>query len=94
MLNFQNRGLFNRSDKASTNSINMNRFNNKTGPRSVDEVAISRLKLKDSIEKARYNSVSSNKSEPKIEKELTREEKNFNHIEAVRNVRRGLNNKF
>lgn len=98
--NFNNRKLFTGESQSTTRSIDMNRFNNKTGIRSVDEVRMSRMKLKDQLnfniygpEKMRQlNNVKNNniKDNKNTTKNLSTTERQFNHIEAMKNIKRGI----
>lgn len=95
--NFNDRKLFTREAKSSTRSIDMNRFKDRFGARSVDEVRMSRIKLKDQLNTNIYGPQAMkkvNKNDSNITNvnthRPTREERQFNHIEAARNVRRGI----
>ena len=98
--NFNNRKLFTGESKGTTHSIDMNRFNDRVGIRSVDEVRMSRMKLKDQLnvniygaEKMRQlnngkdNNIKNNKTD---NKSLSNMESQFNHVEAMRNIKRGI----
>lgn len=95
--NFSNRGLFSGSSKSRTNSIDMNRFQERTGARTVDEVRMSRIKLKNQLETNIYGPEKMrklNKTEqpifPNRNNTPTNAEQRFNHVEAVRNIKRGI----
>ena len=47
--NFNNRKLFTGEAKSTTRSIDMNRFNERNGARSIDDVRRSRMELRDKI---------------------------------------------
>ncbi len=91
--NFNNRKLFTGESKSTTSSIDMNRFSERNGARSVDEVRISRIKFKDRISANIYESKKSNdvnETKPVSQSKQTNREKQFNHIEAMRNIKRGI----
>lgn len=91
--NFNNRKLFTGEAKSTTRSINMNRFNERSGARSVDEVRMARIKLKDQLNINIYGP-GKNKKETQIQSikqsTQTSAERQFNHIEAMRNIKRGI----
>lgn len=91
--NFNNRKLFTGEAKSTTRSIDMNRFNERNGARSVDEVRMSRIKLKDQLNTNIYGP-GKNKKETQIQpikqNTPTNTERQFNHIEAMRNIKRGI----
>lgn len=91
--NFNNRKLFTGEAKSTTRSIDMNRFNERNGARSVDEVRMARIKLKDQLNTNIYGP-GKNKKETQIQSikqnTQTNTERQFNHIEAMRNVKRGI----
>lgn len=94
--NFNDRKLFTRESKSTTRSVDMNRFKDRFGARSVDEVRMSRIKLKDQLNTNIYGPQKMNQvkndtivSNHTVNK-TTREERQFNHIEAIRNVKRGI----
>lgn len=91
--NFNNRKLFTGEAKSTTRSIDMNRFNERNGARSVDEVRMARIKLKDQLNTNIYGP-GKNKKETQIQSikqnTQTNTERQFNHIEAMRNIKRGI----
>lgn len=91
--NFNNRKLFTGEAKSTTRSINMNRFNERSGARSVDEVRMARIKLKNQLNINIYGP-GKNKKETQIQSikqsTQTSAERQFNHIEAMRNIKRGI----
>ena len=95
--NFSNRKLFSGTSKSTTRSIDMNRFKERTGARTVDEVRMSRIKLKDQIDANIYGPKKmrelNQKEQPVIQNNTnstTNTERRFNHVEAVRNIKRGI----
>ena len=94
--NFNDRKLFTRESKSTTRSVDMNRFKDRFGARSVDEIRMSRSKLKDQLNTNIYgpkkmNQVKNNTNvSNQIVNKPTREESRFNHVEAMRNIRRGI----
>jgi len=88
--NFSNRKLFTGELKASTNSVNMERFKEKTGIRSIDEVRNSRMKLNDQILKNKYGYSSALIESNTKKEENSNTAKQFNHIEAMHNIKRGF----
>ena len=91
--NFNNRKLFTGEAKSTTHSIDMNRFNERKGARSIDDVRRSRMELRDKINSAKYNSTSIiNNSNTNVNnvQPISNTERKFNHIEAMRNIKRGL----
>lgn len=91
--NFNNRKLFTGEAKSTTRSIDMNRFNERNGVRSVDEVRMSRIKLKDQINTNIYGPQKNKKEiqvQPIKQTAQTNTERQFNHIEAMRNIKRGI----
>lgn len=95
-MNFNDRKLFTGESKSTTRSTDINRFKNKFGARSVDEVRMARIKLKDQLNPNIYGPQAMKKTEKKdvfiaeTSSKPTREERRLNHIEAVRNIRRGV----
>lgn len=92
--NFNNRKLFTGESKSSTRSIDMNRFTERNGARSVDEIRMARIKLKDQLNINIYGPQKKN-SGPKIftptnQVRPSNTERQFNHIEAMRNIKRGI----
>lgn len=90
--NFNNRKLFTGEAKSTTRSINMNRFNERSGARSVDEVRMARIKLKDQLSVNIYGPKKNKEvvSNPIKQSKPTNTERQFNHIEALRNIKRGI----
>lgn len=91
--NFNNRKLFTGESKSTTRSIDMNRFNERNGARSVDEIRMSRIKLKDQLNTNIYGPNKNKEvvaSKPITQNKPTNTEKQFNHIEAMRNIKRGI----
>lgn len=95
--NFSNRKLFSGTSQGTTRSIDMNRFKERTGARTVDEVRMSRIKLKDQLESNIYGPKKMrelNKTEQQVVQNntnnTTNTERRFNHVEAVRNIKRGI----
>lgn len=95
--NFNNRKLFTGESKSTTRSIDMNRFKDKTGARSVDEVRMQRMKLKDSLNiniygpnQMKQNNIEKHTQSIPNQNHETKAERQFNHIEAMRNVKRGI----
>ncbi len=92
--NFNNRKLFTGEAKSTTRSIDMNRFNERNGARSIDDVRRSRMELRDKINSEKYNNTSTtinnNSTNVNITQPTSNTEKQFNHIEAMRNIKRGL----
>lgn len=91
--NFNNRKLFTGEAKSTTRSIDMNRFNERNGARSVDEVRMSRIKLKDQLNTNIYGPGKNKKEiqiQPIKQNTPTNTERQFNHIEAMRNIKRGI----
>ena len=91
--NFNNRKLFTGEAKSTTRSIDMNRFNNRTGVRSVDEVMMARIKLKDQLNTNIYGpnqNKKENSIKPVKQNQTSTTEQRFNHIEAMRNIKRGI----
>lgn len=90
--NFNNRKLFTGEAKSTTRSIDMNRFNERGGGRSVDEVRMARIKLKDQLNTNIYGPGKNKKEIPvqsTTQNKQTNTERQFNHIEAMRNIKRG-----
>lgn len=90
--NFNDRKLFTGELKSKTRSIDMNRLDNRIGARSVDEVRMSRLKFKDQLNIDIYGP---KKQAKKVEQNInpksnSTNERQFNHIEAMRNIKRGI----
>ena len=95
--NFNDRKLFTRESKSTTRSVDMNRFKDRFGARSVDEIRMSRIKLKDQLNTNIYGPQAMkklNKNDSNVSNQIvnktTREESRFNHVEAMRNIRRGI----
>lgn len=96
-FNFNDRKLFTREQKSTTRSIDMNRYSNKFGATDPDTIKMRRLKFKEQFNKNinlnremnKNNSVSSTILN-KPNNARTREEKQFNHIEALKNIKRGF----
>lgn len=91
--NFNNRKLLTGQSKGTTSSINMQRFSERMGARSVDEVRMSRMKLKDQLNHNIYGANENNKKAKTNEvknNQISKAEKQFNHIEAMRNIKRGI----
>ena len=93
--NFNNRKLFTGESQSTTRSIDINKVKEKFGVRSVDEVRMSRIRLKDQLNTNIYGP--NNKNIVKTQtvyyqnnQPLTKAEKQFNHVEAMRNIRRGI----
>ena len=59
--NFNNRKLFTGESKSTTRSINMERFKERTGARSIDEVRNSRMKLNEQVSKNKYGYIQKTK---------------------------------
>ncbi len=91
--NFNNRKFFTGESKSTTRSIDMNRFNERNGARSVDEVRMARIKLKDQLNPNIYGPNRNKEvtvSKPITQNKPTNTERQFNHIEAMRNIKRGI----
>lgn len=95
--NFNNRKLFSGTSKSTTSSIDMNRFNKRTGARTVDEVRMSRIQLREQVEANIYGPQKmrelNQKEQPVVQNNTnntTNTERRFNHVEAVRNIKRGI----
>lgn len=91
--NFNNRKLFTGESKSTTRSIDMRRFNERNGARSVDEVRMARIKLKDQLNTNMYGPGKDRKeiqAQPVKQNNQTNTERQFNHIEAMRNIKRGI----
>ncbi|MCI8778434.1 MAG: hypothetical protein HFI87_04735 [Bacilli bacterium] len=91
--NFNNRKLFTGESKSTTRSIDMRRFNERNGARSVDEVRMARIKLKDQLNINMYGPEKDRKeiqAQPVKQNNQTNTERQFNHIEAMRNIKRGI----
>ena len=91
--NFNNRKLFTGEAKSTTRSIDMNRFNERNGARSVDEVRMARIRLKDQLNTNIYGPNKNKEvtvSKTVTQNKPTNTERQFNHIEAMRNIKRGL----
>ncbi len=85
--NFNNQKLFTGELRSKTSSVDMNRYNDRFGIRSADEVRMARMKLRDQLNKKNSPSV----AQPVMYKNpSTNTEQHYNHIEAVRNIKRGL----
>ena len=92
--NFNDRKLFTGESKSTTNSVDMNRYSDRFGTRSAEEVKMARMKFKEQLNANMYGP-KQNKKEQEIPKTVnqnkqTTTERQFNHIEAMRNIRRGL----
>lgn len=91
--NFNNRKLFTGELKSSTRSVDMNRYKDKNGARSIDEIRMARIKLKDQLNVNIYGPGKNKKEiqvQPIRQNVQTNTERRFNHIEAVRNIKRGI----
>lgn len=97
--NINNRKLFTGEARSTTRSIDMKRFSERQGARSIDEVRMSRMKLKDSLNTNIYGPNQmrklNNKQQspsPKVnsKQHMSTNERQFNHVEAMRNIKRGL----
>lgn len=91
--NFNNRKLFTGEAKSTTRSIDMKRFNERNGARTVDEVRMARIKLKDQLNTNIYGPAKNKKEiqvQPIRQNTQTNTERQFNHIEAMRNIKRGI----
>ncbi|MCI9435036.1 MAG: hypothetical protein HFI86_07205 [Bacilli bacterium] len=91
--NFNNRKLFTGESKSTTRSIDMRRFNERNGARSVDEVRMARIKLKDQLNTNMCGPGKDRKeiqAQPVKQNSQTNAERQFNHIEAMRNIKRGI----
>ena len=68
-------------------------FNNRklfTGDRSRDEVRNSRMKLKEQVSKKKYGYQNAMRETNTDKGEVSNAEKRFNHLEAMRNIKRGF----
>lgn len=91
--NFNNRKLFTGEAKSTTRSIDMKRFSERNGARTVDEVRMARIKLKDHLNTNIYGPGKNKKEiqvQPIKQTTQTNTERQFNHIEAMRNIKRGI----
>ena len=88
--NFNNRKLFTGESKSTTRSINMERFKERTGARSIDEVRNSRMKLNEQVSKNKYGYQNAMRETNTDKGEVSYADKRFNHLEAMRNIKRGL----
>ena len=88
--NFNNRKLFTGESKSTTRSINMERFKERTGARSIDEVRNSRMKLNEQVSKNKYGYQNAMRETNTDKSDVSNAEKRFNHLEAMRNIKRGF----
>ncbi len=88
--NFNNRKLFTGESKSTTRSINMERFKERTGARSIDEVRNSRMKLNEQVSKNKYGYQNAMRETNTDKSDVSNTEKRFNHLEAMRNIKRGF----
>lgn len=91
--NFNNRKLFTGESKSTTRSIDMKRFSERNGARTVDEVRMARIKLKDQLNTNIYGPGKNKKEiqvQPIKQTMQTNTERQFNHVEAMRNIKRGI----
>lgn len=88
--NFNNRKLFTGESKSTTRSINMERFKERTGARSIDEVRNSRMKLNEQVSKNKYGYQNAVRETNTDKSDVSNTEKRFNHLEAMRNIKRGF----
>lgn len=91
--NFNNRKLFTGESKSTTRSIDMKRFSERNGARTVDEVRMARIKLKDQLNTNIYGPGKNKKEiqvQPIKQTTQTNTERQFNHVEAMRNIKRGI----
>ncbi len=88
--NFNNRKLFTGESKSTTRSINMERFKERTGARSIDEVRNSRMKLNEQVSKNKYGYQNAVRETNTDKSNVSNTEKRFNHLEAMRNIKRGF----
>lgn len=88
--NFNNRKLFTGESKSTTRSINMERFKERTGARSIDEVRNLRMKLNEQVSKNKYGYQNAMRETNTDKSDVSNTEKRFNHLEAMRNIKRGF----
>lgn len=92
--NFNNRKLFTGELTSKLRTNNVNQLKNRMGARSIDDIRMARIKLKDQLNgNNTYGSSNreSIKRESNIKKnKVSNNERQFNHIEAIQNIKRGL----
>lgn len=88
--NFNNRKIFTGESKSATHSVNMERFKERTGARSIDEVRNSRMKLNEQVSKNKYGCQNAMRETNTDKSDVSNNEKRFNHLEAMRNIKRGF----
>lgn len=92
--NFNNRKLFTGELTSKLRTNNVNQLKNRMGARSIDDIRMSRIKLKDQLNGNNIygsNNRESSKRESNIRKnKVSNNERQFNHIEAIQNIKRGF----
>lgn len=82
-MNFGNNRVFNNTSSVNFKTENVNGFLNRSSARSIEEVRMTREKFKYSMN----NKVDNNLSNNGVKNDFNFENKNVNHIDAVRNIR-------